>query len=147
MFLNLFLFGAEIFREYYSHTEHLLFTKYAFTGIGGHRTLVPYAWLSLFLSVGAFLIFLVPRLRKNVVLLNVGAFMIYGGVYIEKGIALVIPGFTPSVLGDIYEYAPSRVEIMVAAGIYGAGFLLFTLLLKVAVPIITGRITSPARLA
>jgi Ni/Fe-hydrogenase subunit HybB-like protein len=137
MFLNLFLFGAEMFREYYSSTEHLLFTQYAYSGIRGHTTIVPYAWLSLFLSLGAFLIFLIPRTRKHPVTLNLGAFMIYAGVYIEKGIALVIPGFTPSTLGDIYEYFPSRVELMVAAGIYGAGFLVFTLLVKVAIPIAT----------
>jgi Ni/Fe-hydrogenase subunit HybB-like protein len=139
MFLNLFLFGAEMFREYYSATEHLLFTQYAFSGVRGHTTIVPYAWLSLFLSLGAFLLFLIPRTRKHPVTLNLGAFMIYGGVYIEKGIALVIPGFTPSTLGDIYEYFPSRVELMVAGGIYGAGFLLFTLMVKVAIPIVTSR--------
>jgi Ni/Fe-hydrogenase subunit HybB-like protein len=137
MFLNLFLFGAEMFREYYSATDHLLFTQYAFSGVHGHAKIVPYAWLSLFLSLGAFLLFLIPRTRKHPVTLNLGAFMIYGGVYLEKGIALVIPGFTPSTLGDIYEYFPSRVELMVAAGIYGVGFLLFTLMVKVAIPLVT----------
>ena len=145
MFLNLFLFGAEIFREVYSATEHLLFTKVLLTGLRGHTTLVPYAWLSLFLSVGAFLLFLIPRTRKNLVTLNLGAFMIYGGVYIEKGIALVIPGFTPSTLGEIYEYRPSRIEIMVAVGIYGLGFLLLTLMLKVAIPIMNGQFHARSR--
>ena len=138
MFINLFLFGAEIFREYYSDTEHLLFTRYAFTGLHGHRAIVPYVWLSLFLSITAFLLFLIPATRKNTTTRTLGALMIYGGVYIEKGIALVIPGFTPSVLGDIYEYTPSMVEIMVSVGIYGVGFLLYTLMLKVAEPIMRG---------
>ncbi len=138
MFLNLFLFGAEIFREYYSRTEHLLFTEYVFTGVRGHTTLVPYAWLSLGLSLGAFLLFLIPKTRRHPVTLNLGAFMIYGGVYIEKGVALVIPGFTPSTLGDIYEYFPSHIELEVAAGIYGVGFLVLTLMLKVAIPVIYG---------
>ena len=138
MFINLFLFGAEIFREYYSATEHLIFTRYLFTGIHGHTTLVPYAWASLILSSVAFLLFLVPKTRKNPVTLTIGAFMIYGGVYIEKGIALVIPGYTPSTLGEIYEYSPSLTEYMVTVGIYGVGFLLFTLMLKVAIPIMNG---------
>ncbi len=138
MFINLFLFGAEIFREYYSATEHLLFTRYAFTGLHGHGTIVPFTWLSLFLSVGAFVLFLVPRTRRNPITLNLGALMIYGGVYIEKGIALVIPGFTPSTLGEIYEYWPSRTELMVSAGIYGVGFFLYTLMVKVAVPVMNG---------
>jgi Ni/Fe-hydrogenase subunit HybB-like protein len=138
MFLNLLLFGAEIFREFYSDTEHLHHIRYLFVGAHGHTTLVPYAWLSLGLSVVAFFLLLIPRTRKNFVTLNLGAFMVYAGVYIEKGIALVIPGFTPSTLGEIYEYSPSRVEIMVAIGIYGTGFLLYTLMLKVAVPIMNG---------
>ena len=138
MFVNLFLFGAEIFREYYSATEHLLFTRYAFAGLAGHTTIVPFSWLSVFLSVGAFFLFLIPRTRRNPVTLNLGALMIYGGVYIEKGIALVVPGFTPSTLGEIYEYWPSRTELMVSAGIYGVGFFMYTLMVKVAVPVMNG---------
>jgi len=148
MFINLFLFGAEVFREFYSGTHHLLFTEYLFEGIDGHNTLVPYAWGSVFCSVTAFLLFLTPKTRQHPVTLNLGLLLIYSGVYIEKGVALVIPGFTPSVLGEIYEYSPSRVELQVAAGVFGVGFLVFTLMLKVAVPIMTGRFSlekSPAR--
>src|SRR5512133_3049781 len=36
MFVNLFLLGAELFKEYYSATEHLLYTQYLWTGIGEH---------------------------------------------------------------------------------------------------------------
>ncbi len=142
MFVNLFLFGAEIFREYYSRTEHLLFFRYAYSGLNGHRTLVPFTWLALFCSVTAFLLFLIPRTRKNWVALNVGAVLIFAGVYIEKGVALVIPGYTPSVLGEIFEYFPSRTEAMVSAGVFGVGFLLYTLMVKVAVAIMTGRLSS-----
>jgi molybdopterin-containing oxidoreductase family membrane subunit len=51
---------------------------------------------------------------------------------------LIIPGFTPDPLGEIYEYAPSITELRVAAGIFSIGFLIFTLMLKVAVPISLG---------
>ena len=34
MFVNLFLLGAEVFKEYYSDTEHLIHMQYMFTGIG-----------------------------------------------------------------------------------------------------------------
>ena len=77
--------------------------------------------------------------------LNLVALMIYMGVYIDKGIALVIPGLTPSTLGEIYPYSPSRVELQVAVGVFGAGFLLFTLMLKVAVPIIKGKFNMDSR--
>ena len=51
---------------------------------------------------------------------------------------LIIPGLTPDTLGEIYEYVPSIIELRVAAGIFAIGFLVFTLMLKVAVPISLG---------
>lgn len=142
MFFNLFLLGAEIFKEYYSRTEHLLYTQYYWQGIGSHRALVPYAWLGLAFSVTAFLIFIVPKARKNWFWLNTGAVLIFAGVYIEKGMGLVIPGMTPDTLGEIYEYRPSAVEWMVAVGIFGLGALIFTTLVNVAVPIMTGKLRA-----
>ena len=136
MFLNLFLFGAEIFREYYSNTHHLIHTQYLFSGIHGHRALVPFAWASLIASVIAFLLFLVPATRRNLVTLNLGCLLIYSGVYIEKGMALVIPGMTPDTLGELYEYVPTLTEVRVGAGIFAIGFLIFTMLCKVAIPIL-----------
>ncbi len=138
MFFNLFLLGAELFKEFYSATEHLLYTRYLWWGIGEHRPLVPYAWTALACSLIAFVLFLVPRTRKNWVTLNLGCILIWAGVYIEKGIGLVIPGMTPDTLGEIYEYTPTVNEWAVAAGIFGIGFLVFTVLVKVAVPILTG---------
>jgi Ni/Fe-hydrogenase subunit HybB-like protein len=41
MFFNLFLLGAELFKEYYSATEHLLYTQYYWFGIGEHRRWSP----------------------------------------------------------------------------------------------------------
>jgi molybdopterin-containing oxidoreductase family membrane subunit len=142
MFINLFLLGAELFKEFYSDTHHLLYFKYMFSGIDGHTAIVPYVWLGLVLQVGAFFIFLVPRARKNVWLLNIGCLAIYIGVYVEKGMGLVIPGFTPDTLGEIYEYFPSLDELLVTAGVFAVGFLLFTLMVKVAVPITLGEFRS-----
>ncbi len=138
MFVNLFLLGAELFKEYYSATEHLLYTQYLWTGIGEHRTLVPYAWFALFCSVVAFVLFLIPWTRRNFATLNLGCLLIWAGVYIEKGMGLIIPGMTPDTLGQIYEYKPTLVEWGVAAGVFGVGFLVFTLLVKIAVPILVG---------
>ena len=45
--------------------------------------------------------------------LNIGCILIFAGVYIEKGMGLVIPGFVPDVLGDFYEYSPTGTEILV----------------------------------
>ncbi|MGB2716556.1 MAG: NrfD/PsrC family molybdoenzyme membrane anchor subunit [Vicinamibacterales bacterium] len=135
IFINLFLHGAEAFKEYYSHTEHLLYTRYWFQGIGEHRTLVPYAWSAVALNLLALGLFIVPRTRRNWITLNIGCLATYAGCYIEKGMGLIIPGFTPDTLGEIYEYYPTITEVRVAAGVFAVGFLLFTVLLKVAVPV------------
>jgi len=138
MFLNLFLHGAEAFKEFYSGTQHLLFTRYWYLGLGGHRTLVPYAWSAVALNVLAFVLFISPATRRNWVTLNIGCLATYAGVYIEKGMGLIIPGLTPDALGEIYVYYPTLTELRVAAGIFALGFLVFTLMLKVAVPISLG---------
>lgn len=137
-FLNLFLHGAEVFKEFYSDTEHLLYTRYWFLGLDGNRTLVPFAWSAVVLNVLAFVLFITPAARRNPVTLNIGCFATYAGCYIDKGMGLIIPGLTPDVLGEIYRYYPSMIELRVAAGVFAIGFLIFTLMLKVAVPISLG---------
>ncbi|MCP5104654.1 MAG: polysulfide reductase NrfD [bacterium] len=136
MFINLFFTASEIFKEMYSDSEHIVHFKYLFQGIGENRDIVLYGWTSLIMSVIAFFLLLIPATRKNIITLNIGALMIYFGVAIEKGIALLIPGFTPDVLGQIYVYRPSLTEIRTSVAIFSIGFLIFTLLTKVAVAIV-----------
>jgi molybdopterin-containing oxidoreductase family membrane subunit len=145
MFLNLFLHGAEAFKEFYSNTQHLLFTRYWYFGVGTHHTLVPYAWSAVALNLVSFALFVSPRTRRNFLTLNIGCLATYAGVYIEKGMGLIIPGLTPDTLGEIYEYSPTITELRVAAGIFALGFLVFTLMLKVAVPISLGEFMGKKR--
>ena len=56
---------------------------------------------------------------------------------------LVIPGMTPDTLGEIYEYFPSHNELLISAGIFSVGFLVFTLMVKVATPIMLGEFQRP----
>jgi molybdopterin-containing oxidoreductase family membrane subunit len=69
-----------------------------------------------------------------------GCVFIIIGVYIEKGMGLVVPGFVPDTLGEIYEYSPATSEIIITMGIWAAGALLYTLLLKFAIPVYTGKL-------
>ncbi len=136
MFIYLFFTLAELFKEFYSGTEHILYWKYLLFGIGDSREIVPYSWSSIIMGCIAFILFLIPKTRKNFVTLNIGAVLIYASVYVEKGIALIIPGFTPDDLGQIYIYTPSITEIRTAAMIFSLGFLLFTFLVKIAIAIV-----------
>lgn len=136
MAIYLFFSIAEFFKEFYSDTEHIIFWKYLLFGIGNNREIVFYSWTSIFMGTAAFFIYLNPKTRKNLITLNLGAILIYASVYIEKGIALVIPGFTPDVLGQFYIYIPSMVEIKTAVMIFALGSLLFTFLIKVAIAVL-----------
>jgi Ni/Fe-hydrogenase subunit HybB-like protein len=138
MFLNLFLLGAEVFKEYYSDTAHLAPMKYLYQGLEGHSDLVSYIWTATLFNITAFFLFLIPQTRENQVTLNIGCILIFIGVYIEKGMGLVIPGFVPDVLGDFYEYSPTGTEILVTMGIWAAGLLVYTMLLRIAIPIMNG---------
>ncbi len=150
MGFNLFLTAAEAFKEFYTNSDDVVFIRYLYLGLRGHYTLVPFAWTSVLCGLVAFLLFLLPKTRKNWVTLNIGCVLIYASVYIEKGMGLIIPGLTPDTLGEIYTYRPSLTEVGVASGIFALGFLVFTLMLKVAVPVMLGDFTMkrrPARTA
>jgi Ni/Fe-hydrogenase subunit HybB-like protein len=138
MALNLFLTGVEVFKEFYAGGEHVVFSEFYFFGLGNNTTLVPYAWTAVACDVVAFLLLLIPATRKNIVTLNLGCLLIYTGTYIEKGIGLLIPGFTPDTLGEIQPYTPSTSEMLISAGIFSIGFLLYTVSVKVAVPVMLG---------
>jgi Ni/Fe-hydrogenase subunit HybB-like protein len=141
MFLNLFLLASELFKEYYSGTVHIESFKYLFQGLHGHNQLVPWIWTAMAMNVTAFFLFLVPSTRKRFKTLNLGCLLIIIGVWIEKGPGLIIPGFVPDPLGEIYDYMPNLLELMVSFGIWATGLLIFTLLMKVAIPIQTGQFT------
>ncbi len=136
MFIYLFFTVAELFKEFYSGTEHILYWKYLLFGIGENSEIVVYSWSSIIMGFIAFILFLIPATRRNFLTLNIGAVMIYASVYVEKGIALIIPGFTPDVLGQIYVYTPSLTEIRTATMIFSIGFLMFTFLVKIAIAIV-----------
>src|SRR5512140_286683 len=138
MFISLFLLGAELFKEYYSDTTHLAPVKYLYQGLDGHSDLVSYIWTATIFNISAFFLFLIPQTRENYVTLNIGCILMFIGVYIEKGMGLVIPGFVPDVLGDFYEYSPTGAEMLVTIGIWATGLLVFTLLMRIAVPIMNG---------
>jgi len=139
MFVNLFLLSAEIFKEYYSDTIHIAPLKYLFQGLHGHDQLVLWIWAAMAMNVIAFFLFLIPGTRRRLTTLNIGCLLIIVGVWIEKGPGFVIPGFVPDPLGEIYAYVPNLLELMVSFGIWAVGLLVFTLLMKVAIPIETGK--------
>jgi molybdopterin-containing oxidoreductase family membrane subunit len=145
MAINLFLLGAEVFKEFYSGSIHSYPMKYLYFGLHGKTRLVPWSWFASILNITAFFFFLFPRTRENFTTLNMACIFVIIGVYIEKGMGLVVPGFVPDTLGEIYEYSPTTSEILVTMGIWAAGAMLYTLLLKFAIPIYTGKLRFETR--
>jgi molybdopterin-containing oxidoreductase family membrane subunit len=138
MGINLFLLIAELFKEYYGGTVHLAPMKYLFQGLHGHNELVPLIWAAQIFNVTAFVLMLIPKTRENFKTLNLACSLMFMGVWIEKGPGLILPGFVPSPLGEVWSYRPTLPEVLITLGIWAAGLLIYTLLLKVAIPIEVG---------
>ncbi len=145
MAVNLFLLGVEVFTEFYPSTAHVVHARFQWFSVHG-AGIALYTWTGLALNVVAFIIFMVPSLRRRVWLLALGCVCSFVGVYIEKGMGLIIAGLTPDVLGEIYAYVPSTNELMVGCGIWAVGALLFTLMVKVANAITAGELSHTATL-
>jgi len=146
MAINLFLLGAELYKDFYFDAHHAIHAQIQWFGIHGRTDLAVYTWLSLAANVSAFVIFVVPVLRHNLVLLTIGCLLAIFGIFIEKGMGLLLTGMTPDVLGEIYAYRPSFIEVGVGIGIWAIGALLFTLLVKVALAVNVGELRAESAL-
>jgi Ni/Fe-hydrogenase subunit HybB-like protein len=138
MGINLLLLGAEVFKELYTDSLHKAPIVYLFVGLHGHDGLVKWIWTAMAFNISSFFIFLIPKTRKNYITLNIACVLIVIGVWIEKGMGLVIPGFIPTPLGEIWEYTPRLYESLITMGVWAIGIFLYTLALKIAIPIELG---------
>jgi len=133
--VTLFFIAAELFTEFYNEGEHAASARYLFFGLDGHAALTPWIWTAVAMLTVAVTILMINPLRHHPVTMNIAFVLTVIGIWIEKGMGMVIPAFVPTPIGEIYEYTPSMTEIMVSVGIWAFGFLLFTLLAKAALPV------------
>jgi molybdopterin-containing oxidoreductase family membrane subunit len=117
--------------------------KYLIQGLHGHNQLVSWIWTAMAFNVIGFFLFLLPKTRKNFLTLNIGCVLIFVGIWIEKGMGLIVPGFIPDTLHEIYEYMPSSQEVMVGLGIWAFGCLLYTLAVRAVVALDSGKLRHP----
>ncbi|MBI4349938.1 MAG: polysulfide reductase NrfD [Elusimicrobia bacterium] len=139
MILNVFLFVCEVFKEFYIETAHVASAKYLFFGLHGQHGLVPWIWTALAMNLAALSLLILP-VSRSLKYLNLACALAIGGIWIEKGMGLVIPAFIPSPLGEVVEYLPTLNETLICLGIWAFGLLLYTLFLKVTVPVLKGKI-------
>ena len=61
--------------------------------------------------------------------------LLFLGIWIEKGIGMIVPGLIPSPMGEVIDYLPTWVEIWITLGILVLGIFVVTLLIRPALVI------------
>jgi len=136
MFANVFLLGLEFFTAFYSNIPgHMHPFQYLYAGIDGHAKLVPLMWTSSILAVVALAILVFPHLRRNEGVLAFACVALFSSLWIDKGFGLIIGGFVPNMFETVTEYWPTMLETLITIGVWAVGFLLLTVLYKVAIAV------------
>ena len=138
--ISLFFVGAELFTDFYNESAHAASVRYLYFGLDGMASLVPWVWTALAMNVVAVVILSIHPLRRRRLLLNIACVLAFFAIWVEKGMGFVIPGFIPTPLGEVFEYSPTLVELVLAAGIWAFGALIFTLLARASIAIESGAV-------
>jgi molybdopterin-containing oxidoreductase family membrane subunit len=147
MLVNLLMVASELFTEFYTGAAHSKHAYYLFFGLHGHYALVPWIWTSIALNLAAAAIVLHPAALRNRWLLIFACCAAFIGIWIEKGMGLIIPGFVPSTLDQLVEYQPSLLEWQITAGIWALGLMVYSVALKIAIPVMRGEVNFAERTA
>ena len=141
--INVFLMCSEIFTEFYTDSAHVASIQYLYLGLHGKYGLVPWIWTALVLNLSALIILYLPAAHR-MRYLNIACVMMIVGIWIEKGMGLIVPGQIPSPLGEVVEYQPTLNEVLVSLGIWAFGLLLYTIFVRITVPVLNGQLTENA---
>ena len=138
--INMFLLFSELFTEFYTDSAHLASTQYLYLGLHGYHALVPWIWTALVFNSIALVLLYLP-VTRSLRYLDVACVLLIIGIWIEKGMGLIVPAFIPTPIGEIVEYFPTINEILVCLGIWAFGLLLYTIFVRITVPVLSGRLT------
>jgi Ni/Fe-hydrogenase subunit HybB-like protein len=129
---TVFFLLLEIFTVFYSQEpEAMAHFQYLFFGLDGHYGLVPWMWTAVALATAAIILLLLPATRKNAATLVPACAAVIVSVWIDKGLGLIVPGFIPNPLGEVFEYVPTINEALIVLGVWAMGGLILTLLYKI----------------
>jgi Ni/Fe-hydrogenase subunit HybB-like protein len=142
LLLDLFLLVSELFVDFYGGGGGAA-ARALFLGVPGSHGLVPWIWLATIANGSAAVILVIHRLREDPRWLNLACGLAIPAIWMEKGLGLVVPGFVPTPLGEVLEYAPTLNEEMVSLGIWAVGALIFSVLARATVEVESGRMRGP----
>jgi molybdopterin-containing oxidoreductase family membrane subunit len=145
MLINVFLLVCEVFTEFYTGSAHVASARYLYFGLHGRSALVPWIWTAILMNLAATAMFMLPASRA-LRTLNIACVLSIVGIWIEKGMGLIVPAFVPTPLGEIVEYVPTLQEVLVCLGIWAFGLLVYTVFVRVSVPVLAGQVTYEKRL-
>lgn len=136
MILNVFFFLLELFTAFYSQIPgHMHTFEFLFSGLEGHGKLVPWMWTAGVFAVIALVLLIVPATRRNEETMAIGCAAVIIATWIDKGMGLVIGGFTPNPFERVTEYWPTTPEVLITLGVWATGFFILTILFKIAVSV------------
>jgi molybdopterin-containing oxidoreductase family membrane subunit len=139
MTINLLMLVSEIFTVLYTSSAHAAPLNYLFFGDHAKNGLVPWIWTAIGMNIVGTALFFTPAALERSHIRILACLLVIIGIWIEKGMGLIVPGFIPSTLHEIVEYSPSLLEWKVVAGIWALGLMILTLSLKLIVSVFTGR--------
>jgi len=130
--INLIMLFSEIFKEFYLPTHHSLPAIYLYFGLKGHNSLVPWIWTAISMNLLGTLTLAFNPGKNNPRILFPACILLFVGIWIEKGMGLIVPGLVPSPLGEIVSYAPTWVEVGITLGVLGLGMFIVSVLIRPA---------------
>ena len=136
MCVNVFFFLLEVFTAFYSnmpgHMDPLVFL---FSGYEGHTYMTPFMWTAAFLGIGSLVMLIPYKWRYTPEILVPALVMLVIGTWLDKGLGLIVAGFTPNPFERVTEYMPTGPEMMIALMIYALGGVVLTILWKIALEV------------
>ena len=137
MGINVFFYALEVFTAFYSQIPGHMHPMVAlFAGHDGHSLWVNgWMWTAAVLGLVSLLLIAMPSTRDNEKILPFTLIILVAATWIDKGLGLLIGGFTPNSFEQITVYSPSIAELTIGLGVYGVGALVLSLLWKIAIDV------------
>lgn len=136
MLINVFFFLLEVFTAFYSQIPgHMHPLVFLFSGLDGHGYLAPWMWTAAGFAFLAVLLLVIPATRRSQETLAVACVAVIIATWIDKGLALLIGGFTPNPFERVTPYWPTAPEVLITIGVWATGLFVLTVLYKMAISV------------